>query len=64
MSSNAAPGVTQQIGETSHKDWLLVAGIPILEESHEKRYGKDPAYKEYKAQTSLLVPWPKAKTSA
>lgn len=42
----------------------LVAGIPILEESHEKRYGKDPAYKTYKAQTSLLIPWPKAKSSA
>lgn len=49
---------------TQFEGWLLLAGIPILEESHEKRYGKDPAYKEYKAQTSLLIPWPKGKSAA
>ncbi len=37
------------------------AGIPTLEKSHNKRYGKDPAYKEYKATTNLLIPGPKAK---
>ena len=37
------------------------AGIPTLEKSHNKRYGKDPAYKEYKATTNLLVPGPKQK---
>ena len=36
------------------------AGIPPLEKSHDKRYGKDAAYKEYKASTNLLIPWPKA----
>ena len=40
------------------------AGIPPLEESHEKRYGKEAAYKEYKANTSLLIPWPKAEKPA
>jgi membrane-anchored protein YejM (alkaline phosphatase superfamily) len=40
------------------------AGIPPLEESHEKRYGKDAAYKEYKASTSLLISWPKAEKPA
>jgi steroid 5-alpha reductase family enzyme len=33
------------------------AGIPTLEASHNKRYGKDPAYKHYKASTNLLIPW-------
>ncbi|EIE22535.1 DUF1295-domain-containing protein [Coccomyxa subellipsoidea C-169] len=42
---------------------LYVSGIPTLEKSHEKRYGKDAAYKDYKASTNLLLPWCKSKTS-
>ena len=38
-----------------------LAGIPTLEKSHNQRYGKDPAYKEYKATTNLLIPGPKQK---
>ncbi|BDA45900.1 hypothetical protein COCOBI_07-6870 [Coccomyxa sp. Obi] len=36
---------------------VYVSGIPPLEISHEKRYGKDAAYKRYKASTNLLLPW-------
>ena len=43
---------------------MHTAGIPPLEESHEKRYGKDAAYNEYKANTNLLLPWPKAQKPA
>ena len=35
---------------------LFVSGIPILEKSADKRWGKIPAYREYKARTSILVP--------
>ena len=34
------------------------AGIPPLEEAHNKRYGKDPAYQAYRKNTNLLLPWP------
>lgn len=37
---------------------LFVSGIPILEKSADKRWGKIPAYREYKARTSILVPAP------
>ena len=40
---------------------VCLAGIPTLEKSHNKRYGKDAAYKEYKATTNLLIPGPKQK---
>ncbi|CAM9193513.1 unnamed protein product [Discosporangium mesarthrocarpum] len=35
---------------------LFVSGVPLLEEQHDKKYGKDPRYQEYKANTPLLVP--------
>ena len=38
---------------------LFVSGIPILEKSADKRWGKIPEYREYKARTSILVPLPK-----
>jgi steroid 5-alpha reductase family enzyme len=37
---------------------LFVSGIPLLERSAEARYGDDPAYREYKRRTSILVPLP------
>lgn len=38
---------------------LFVSGIPILEKSADERWGKDPTYKRYKQQTSLLIPLPR-----
>jgi steroid 5-alpha reductase family enzyme len=37
---------------------LFVSGIPPLERSADARYGDDPAYREYKRATSILVPLP------
>lgn len=37
---------------------LFVSGIPLLERSAEAKYGDDPAYREYKRRTSILVPFP------
>jgi steroid 5-alpha reductase family enzyme len=34
----------------------FISGIPILEKSADKKWGKDPAYKTYKKQTNLLIP--------
>jgi steroid 5-alpha reductase family enzyme len=36
------------------------SGIPILEERADKRWGDDPAYQTYKAQTPVLWPRPPA----
>jgi steroid 5-alpha reductase family enzyme len=36
---------------------LFVSGIPLLEQSADRKYGDDPAYQEYKRRTSLFVPW-------
>jgi steroid 5-alpha reductase family enzyme len=35
-----------------------VSGIPILEKSADKRWGKDKKYQEYKRRTSILIPMP------
>ena len=37
---------------------LFVSGIPPLERSADEKYGRDPAYREYKRRTSILVPLP------
>jgi len=37
---------------------LFVSGIPLLERSAEEKYGADPAYREYKRRTSVLLPLP------
>jgi len=37
---------------------LFVSGIPPLERSADEKYGSDPAYREYKRRTSILVPLP------
>ena len=37
---------------------LLVSGIPLLERSADEKYGSDPAYRDYKRRTSILVPLP------
>ncbi len=37
---------------------LFVSGIPPLERSAEAKYGDDPAYREYKRRTSILLPLP------
>ena len=34
---------------------LFVSGIPLLERSAEEKYGSDPAYRDYKRRTSILV---------
>lgn len=35
----------------------LETGVPTIEAAHAKRYGKDPAYIEYKKATNVLLPW-------
>jgi steroid 5-alpha reductase family enzyme len=37
---------------------LFVSGIPPLERSADRKYGDDPAYRDYKRRTSVLVPFP------
>jgi steroid 5-alpha reductase family enzyme len=38
---------------------LFVSGVPMLEKSADKRWGKDPKYKAYKRRTRLLLPLPR-----
>ena len=37
---------------------VKVSGVKLLEESGLKRWGSDPAYQEYLANTSVLFPMP------
>lgn len=39
---------------------IFVTGIPQVEKSADKKWGKQAAYKTYKQRTSLLVPLPKS----
>ncbi|HEY0964933.1 MAG TPA: DUF1295 domain-containing protein [Candidatus Saccharimonadales bacterium] len=41
---------------------LFVSGIPILEKSADKRWGKLPEYRQYKKHTSILIPLPRKKS--
>ncbi len=36
----------------------FVSGIPILEKSHDKKYGNSSEYQNYKKKTNLLIPFP------
>jgi steroid 5-alpha reductase family enzyme len=37
-----------------------ISGVPMLERRADERWGGDPAYEAYKAETPLLIPWPRA----
>ena len=37
---------------------LFVTGIPTLEQSADRKWGRLPEYQDYRTRTSLLVPWP------
>ena len=43
---------------------LFVSGIPLLERSADEKHGDDPAYRDYKRRTSILVPLPGAEVVA
>jgi len=42
---------------------LKVSGVPMVVAAGEKKWGTDPAYRAYMANTSFLVPWPKPTTA-
>jgi len=40
---------------------LFVSGVPLLEKEADRKYGDDPAYRDYKRRTSVFVPWFRAR---
>lgn len=36
---------------------LKISGIPLLESAADKKWGDDASYKQYKANTSVLIPF-------
>lgn len=40
---------------------LFVSGIPLVEASADKKWGKDKKYQSYRNRTSILIPLPPAK---
>ena len=36
---------------------VFVSGVPLLERSADKKWGKDPAYQAYKQKTRVLIPF-------
>jgi steroid 5-alpha reductase family enzyme len=39
---------------------LGLSGIPLLEAQHDEKYGAEPEYQQWKARTSIFVPFPPA----
>ncbi|KAJ1495927.1 hypothetical protein T484DRAFT_1760916, partial [Baffinella frigidus] len=37
---------------------FYVSGIPLLEDSADKKHGSKPEYLDYKKSTSVLIPFP------
>ena len=37
---------------------LFISGIPLLEKSSDKKFGKSKAYQQYKERTPVLIPTP------
>jgi hypothetical protein len=37
---------------------MNVSGVPLLEDMADKKYKNNKEYQQYKAATSVLVPWP------
>ena len=43
---------------------LFVTGIPTLEASADRKWGRDPEYLAYRLRTNRLIPWPPDRESA
>lgn len=38
---------------------LFVSGIPLIEKKYDKKYADNPSWWQYKARTSVFIPWRK-----